>query len=53
MKDRPKRRLVRVLPAGQGRRWRTVDEQGRTIADGYKSRAQAEHHARALMGEKR
>ena len=53
MKDREKRRLVRVLPAGQGRRWRTIDERGRRIADGYKSRAQAEQHARVLMGDKR
>ena len=53
MKDREKRRSVRVLPAGQGRRWRTVDERGRTIADKYKSREQAEHHARELMGGKR
>mgnify|MGYP001573283266 CR=1 FL=1 len=52
MKERPKRPLVRVQPAG-AHGWRTVDQHGKVIAQKYVSRAQAEHHARELMGGKR
>lgn len=51
--ERPsKRRLVWVSPGPAGR-WQTVDSQtGKVIRADYRSRAQAEHHARELMGGK-